>query len=332
MTFPEASDPIEQARSAAARGAWRDVRALLEPAAARGAPDGVAALLLADACLWTGDPARASNWLDVAEPQLARAGDRPGARRTIIMRGAAAYSLGQLDQAADAFSLALSVATRDGDALMAARATNNLGAIASLRGQFDAAIASFQLTIPAYQRTGNARGLAESWHNLAMAYRTRGDLDASDDAEQRAIEFATEAANPRLVSMAQVGRAEIALRRGDPALARRVLERAVATFAELGDDLLLTDAEWLLAETLDALSDAHASDATFARASVRAEARGHARQGALVQQAQARVALRRGDVLRARTLAQTALATFARIGSLRDAEELSAWLVDLGVR
>ena len=329
MTGPVSDPVLTAARAAAAAGAWGDVRATLEQDAAGTERDGVRAVLLADACLWTGDPRAAGQWLDSAVPLLTKAGDRPSLRRAINMQGAAAFALGTLDRADDRFATALRMAQADDDALLMARATNNLGAIAALRGDADRAIASYQLAIPAYQRLGNLRGLAESWHNLGIAYRVRGELNAADEAERRAIEFANEVSNPRLAMMAQVGRAEVALRRGDPAWARVTAVRASRVFGTLPDFLLQSDAQRIEADACDRLGLVEESDDALRRALGTARAHGHRLQEAQALQTGAQIALRRGELAGAREMANLALDAFHDVGGVAAAEEMAEFLAAL---
>ncbi len=329
MTGP-VSDPILlSARAAAAAGAWGVVRATLERDEAGTSASGARAVLLADAYLWTGDPQSATTWLGRAVPLLERTGDRPTLRRALNMQGAAAFSLGTLDVAADRFGEALARARRDDDALLTARATNNLGAIAALRGDADKAIASYQLAMPAYQRLGHARGLAESSHNLGIAYRIRGELTPADEAERRAIEFAVEAGDARLAAMAQAGRADIALRRSDPAWAHATLLRAIAVFSGLPDYLLEADALWMLADACDQLEDRASADAAIERSLLLARAHGHRLQAAQALQMRAQIELRRSEPALARISATDALEVFRDVGSISSVEDLSEFLAQL---
>ena len=329
MTGPTTDPVLIAARAAAAAGVWGDVRATLEQDADGTARDGSRAILLADACLWTGDPQTASRWLDTAVPLLMRSGDRPSLRRAVNMQGAAAFALGALDRAEDRFGTALDMAQNDADALLQARATNNLGLIAALRGDADQAIASYQRAIAAYQRLGNARGLAESWHNLAISSRTRGELNTAEDAERRAIEFATEAANTRLVAMAQVGRAEISLRRDDAAWARATASRAATVFGALPDYLLQADALRVHADASDRLGLTSEADASIAQALLLSREHEHRTQEAQALQTQAQISLRRGDLTRARSIGTDAREAFSRLGSIAAAEEMSEFLAAL---
>ena len=122
MPGPVADLTLLTARAAAGAGAWGDVRAQLEREELTAERVGARAILLAEACLRTGDPRTATRWLDTAAPMLASAGDRPGQRRVVNMQGAAAFALGMLDAAAERFGTALEMARTDGDALLIAAA------------------------------------------------------------------------------------------------------------------------------------------------------------------------------------------------------------------
>lgn len=320
---------LNAARAAATSGAWGDVRAVLELDPAASATDATRAMLLGEACLRTGDPRTASTWLDTAAPLLERSGDRPSQRHVLNMQGAAAFALGTFDLAQDRFGDALSRARRDADDLLMARATNNLGAIWALRGDAERAITSYQLAIPAYQRLGNAKGLAESAHNLGIAYRMRGELNAADESERRAIEFALQAGDQRLAAMAQVGRAEIALRRGDPAWSRATLLRAIHVFSELPDYLLAADAHWLLADACDQANLQSESELALARSLELAQRHGHRLQEAQAYQTDAQIASRRGNGARAREMGLRAMDIFREIGSLSAVEDVADLLSQL---
>jgi tetratricopeptide (TPR) repeat protein len=329
MYDPVADPVLATARAAAGAGAWGDARAALEREQQVAERDAARATLLAEACLRTGDPRTANRWLATATPLLARAGDRPGQRRVVNMQGAAAFALGTLDTAAERFGTALEMARTDDDPLLTARAINNLGAIDALRGDTDRAIAAYQLAIPVYHRMGHTLGLAESWHNLAISYRSRDQLDDADEAERRAIEFATEAGNPRLAAMAQVGRAEICLRRGDHALARANASRAATVFSAVPDYLLQADALRVQAEACDRMRFPVVADAALAQAYDLAQTHEHRLQEAQILQTHAHILLRRGELSEARTRAEAALSAFQRLGSTAAVEEMQGFLARL---
>lgn len=329
MTGPVSDPVLSAARNAASRGAWADVRQSLEADAMATSRDGTRAMLLAEACLRTGDPRTANRWLDAALPLLSHAGDRPSLRKTVNMQGAAAFALGTLDAASSRWSSALEMAQADDDILLTARATNNLGLIAALRGDADRAIATYKRAIPTYHRLGHTLGLAESWHNLAISFRTLGELDQAEDAERRAIEFATESDNPRLIAMAQVGRAEIALRRGDFAWARATASRAIAVFEAIPDFLLLADALRVQADAGDRLGLLADADGLIGRAIELSRSREHRTQEAQALQTAAQMMARRGDVTSARNFGVQAREAFSALGSVADAEQMAEFLAGL---
>ncbi|MCC7054689.1 MAG: tetratricopeptide repeat protein [Gemmatimonadaceae bacterium] len=328
--FGPAADPVLlTARAAAEAGAWGEVRAHLEPQAAASERDGARASLLAEACLRTGDPRTATRWLETAAPLLVLTGDRPGLRRVVNMQGAAAFALGTLEGAAERFGAALEMARADGDALLTARAINNLGAIDALRGDTDRAIAAYQLAIPVYHRMGQTLGLAESWHNLAISYRSQDQLHDADEAERRAIEYAGEAGSPGLAAMAQVGRAEVALRRGDFVFAHASASRAAGVFSTLPDFLLQADAIRVQAAASDRLHREADADAELARAYSLARTHAHRLQESQILQTHAEILLRRGAIAGARSRAHEALAGFEALGSTAAAREMRLFLARL---
>ena len=329
MTDPVADSLMIAARTAASAGAWGDVRATLERDETGAMANGSRAMLLGEACLRTGDPRTAMRWLDLAAPMLTQTGNRPSLRAVFNLQGAAAFALGALGRAEMSFGAALNMAQLDSDAMLSARATNNLGLIAALRGDIEAAIASYQRAITAYQRMGHPLGLAESWHNLGISYKTRGELTAADEAERSAIEYAVEARNPRLAAMSQVGRAEIALRRGDPAWSRATLMRAIQVFSALPDYLLEADALWLLADACDQANLLSESELALARSLELAQRHGHRLQEAQAYQTDALISSRRGNRARAREMGTRAIEIFREIGSFSAVEDVSEMLAQL---
>jgi len=236
-------DPLlSEARARVASGAWGDVRALLasRESEVRLQPELIA--LLGEAYLRTHAPRDAVSWLDRAELELRRGGDRVALRRATNLAGVARFELGELEDAESAFHGAFTLGRLDGDDLLLARATNNLGTIANIRGDRAKALTLYQLAIPAYQRLGNTKGLAESFHNIAISYRYLGQLARADEYEQQAIHFAREANVPRLLALGRLERAEISFKAGDAELAEAGARRAAQEFSDMGDKLREADA------------------------------------------------------------------------------------------
>lgn len=308
---------LATARAHAAAGAWPEVRAALsgEQETARVRPD--LAALMGEALLRTGRTREARSWLSGVLSLLEGGRNAPALRRAVNLAGAAAFELGDLEDAEGMFERALELARRDNDDLTAARATNNLGAIADIRGRRDSALALYQLAIPAYQRLGHSLGLAESYHNMAITLRGSSQLDGADEYERRAIEFAREASSPRLAAMAQVGRAEVCLSRGDARMAAAQARRAATDFANVPDPVREADALRLTGVASLAVGDHAEARTAIERAVSLARAHGSALIEAESLRARAQLRRATGDPVGASTDADAASAIFARL-KMRD--------------
>jgi len=327
MTSPHSSDDLlARARDHAAAGAWGDVRLLLSgrPEATGAEPE--LATLLAEACMRGGRAREARGLLGDAVPALERRHDRSALRRAVNLSGAAHFALGELDDAERAFSRALELGREDGDDLLVARATNNLGAIESIRGRPDSALTLYQLAVPAYQRLGNSLGLAESYHNMAITVRERGLLDRADEYERRAIEYARATGNPRLAAMARVGRAEVWLRSGDPAVACATACRAAREFAAIPEPALEADALRVAGVASVVLGALDEAATLITRALETARAGGHALVEGETLHAQAELHAARGDLTAARADAGAAIAIFERLGATPERDAVREWL------
>jgi tetratricopeptide (TPR) repeat protein len=325
MSSPTHVDLVfTEARSRASDGAWREVRVLLESREAELTVDGEMTVLYGEALMRTGEERRARDWLSAAEARLAQGADRMVYRRAVNMLGAACLALGELESAASTFSQALELATQEDDLLVLARATNNLGAIANMQGDRERALWHYRLAVPIFQRLGQQRGLAASYHNIAITCRDLGELDEADEHERRAIEYATDGAVPRLTAMGRVGRAEIALRRGDAKLAEATARLAIDEFARLGDLLNEGDAWRLTGAASTSQQRYDDALAAFERALVIAREQGHALNEAETLRDRVDLRLQQGERALALEDARTAIAIFEKLGAQVECEALKA--------
>ncbi len=251
-------------------------------------------------------------------------------RRAVNMLGAAQFELGFLDQAQAAFEEALALAGAADDPLGIAKATNNLGLIANVQSRHAEALTRYRLAIPAYQRAGSVAGLAETCHNLAITHRDLGDLAQADRHERRAIEHGREAGDTRLQAMAHVGRADLALRRGEPEVAEAGARFGARQYSALADTLGEADALRVLgvAQTVrGAYVDAGQS---LDRAVHLAEQHGSPLLAAEALEARAILRRREGNTAGARADAEAALARLEALGAAGDHARVAAWLADGG--
>lgn len=325
MNLVPVAELLRLARLAAGRQAWGDVRALLSPA-----PDVVRSsaeltVLLAEAEYRGNRPAAAEALASTVDALPAGSAPATVRSRAANVVGAAAFTMGRLADAESAFTRALERSREAEDDLVAARACNNLGNVLSVRGDADGALARYRLAIPLYQRVGVPRGLAECYHNMAIVARGRGQWDEADDFERRAIDFARQADDARLLAMALVGRAEVALASGDAAPAAILAARAADSLRDLDDTAMEADARRLIGEAETARGHFEAAAESLLLAQHLARRAGDALISAESTEALAKLAAVRGDADTATRLGRAALDEYRAIGSptaMRRAEAL----------
>lgn len=315
---------FEMAQTLATDGAWGAVRDLLLPTPPEArVPELV--LLLAEASLRTGFLAEGRALLEPVVPVLAQQGNTAARRRAVNMLGASAFELGLMAPAEQRFQEALALGNTGDDLLTVGRATNNLGMIAHIRGDYDQALSLYQLAVPAYQRLGASAGLAETHHNMALALRELRKLDLADKQERRAIAYAREAGNKRLLAMAQVGRAELSLRRGEAAVAEAGAQLGALEYARIPDHLGEADALRITGAARTALGALAGAREALDRAVALAHEHGSALIEAESREARARLSAVVQDWSALKVDAESALALLEQLGAADDRAALARW-------
>lgn len=288
-------------------------------------------LIRAEADLRTGEFRAARDRLAVLVPKLCSKGDPGLCRRAVNMLGAAHFELGDLTQGEEMFALALDLASRASDDLMVARASNNLGMIDNIRGAHDEALTRYRLAIPAYQRLGSPAGLAETYHNMAITCRDLGDLEQAERYERRAIEYAREAENPRLLAMAHVGRAELGLLRGEPAVADAGARLGLSQYEAVPDPVGVADALRISGSARTLLRDLSGAREALDRSVTLASEHGSALIEAEARQARARLLAEYQDAQSPLADAKIAISLFDQLGASRQKEATEHWLASLNL-
>ncbi len=327
MPLSSVPDPLlSTARALRDRGAWAELRAL---AGAGQVESAELTVIRAEADLRTGEFRSARDRLMALAPTLERAGDSRLHRRAVNMLGAAHFELGDLALAEEMFGLALDLASQGLDDLMVARASNNLGMIDNIRGAHDEALARYRLAIPAYQRLGSPAGLAETYHNMAITSRDLGDLEQAERYERRAIEFSREAESPRLLAMAHVGRAELGLLRGEPAVADAGARLGATQYEAIPDPVGVADALRIAGSARTLLQDPVGARAALDQAVMLAVQHGSALIEAEARQARARLLASYAGGESPLADAHSAIRLFEQLGATRQKEETERWLEGL---
>jgi tetratricopeptide (TPR) repeat protein len=325
------SDSVRSdARALAASGSWRALAALLAPQVDADNRDGELALLYGEARMRCGEEREALTWLHVAEQALREDGNRTAHRRAVNMIGAATLAIGELDAAAAAFGEALELATQHDDFIVMGHASNNLGAIANLQGNRELALSHYRLALPTFQRLGKRLELAACYHNLAITFRDLAELEEADEHERHAIEYASEGAVPQLACMGRIGRAEIALRRGDAPLAEMTARLAAQELMRLGDPQNEADARRLVGAACTAQQKYYDALESLDHALAIARTRGHALNEAETLRDRVQVRMSQGEQGLAIADAKAAIAIFTKLGAVTEREALERWLEQLG--
>jgi len=183
----------------------------------------------------------AQRWAMLARSRAEVVGDRRLEVRALNVCGAIALERGGIDEATQFFTEAQEEAMQDNDMATVGRCANNLGIIANMQGDFGRAVGAYTRAIAAYQKAGLGRGIAESHHNLGITYRQQGELGQAQQAADAAVREAERLGDRWIKGLAMAGRAEIQILRGEPRLAVREAECALAVHRELKN--VVRDAE-----------------------------------------------------------------------------------------
>ncbi len=318
-----------EAQRLAATGAWHSVGALLFEERDVVGHNLECTTLLAEALLRTGRSRQAREWLQDALPAHEASDDRRHLRRALMLRGAAHFEQGELAEARQAFTRAMEQGREDEDDAVVARAMNNLGAIANIEGKWSEAMALYHLAVSAHQRLGNRLGLAECFHNMAITYRDLGRLQEADELEQRSVAHARESGESRMEAHARLGRAEIALRRGDPSWAEASARRVALDFAAAGDLERRADALRLAGVACMRQGKRPEARSLLDEALGQTRALGATLNAAETLRARAELRQSEGDLPGARADTRDALELFGQLGAEAEATELRRWLETL---
>lgn len=318
-----------ETRRLVATGAWSELNALLlaNESAARAHPELVR--LLGEGLIRVGRAREARDWLGDALPRLQGTDDRLSLRMATVLSGAAHLELGELDPARRAFEATFELARYDRDEALVARAMNNLGIVANIEGRWDDAIALYTLAVTLHQRNGDRRGLAECYHNMAITHRDRGELAEADELERRSAEYAREAEQERLLALARLGRAEIALRRRDYALAATAARRLSLEFERIGDRIRAADAIRLEGAASAGLRHFDRARTLLDRALEISREIGAMLNVAETLRARAELGAAMGRMNDAVGDGRSALDAFRTLGATRESEALTRWLEQL---
>lgn len=167
--------------------------------------------------------------------------------RLANLLGGIAFEAGRLDEAERWMEEVIRRAGPGINPLLAARASNNLASIAHLRGKRSLALSLYRSALRIWCEAGDRLGEAQTAHNLGIVAREEGEIEQAAGYAERAVSAARCAGDAGLEGLARMGRAEVALVRGDGTAARADLAAARALVRQAGDAIGDVEADRLAA-------------------------------------------------------------------------------------
>ena len=206
----------------------------------------------------------------------------------------------------------------------AGRCANNLGIIANMQGDYGRAVEAYTRAITAFQQAHYDRGIVEAQHNLGITYREDGRLDDALRAADTAVAAAERLGDHMLEAQALAGRAEIQTARGEPELAVREAERALAAHSWRKDAVRETEDLRILAVAQGLAGRTEQAETLLRQVINRASEHQRPLLVASAQRDLAQLLIHRGDRAAARQMGQAARETFERLGAKAEIQKLDA--------
>jgi len=163
---------------------------------------------------------------------------------------------GKFDSARALLGRSLEVRRQIGDAIALPTTLSNLGDIACFEENFDLAAAYHAEALAIRREIGNKRGIAISLSNLGMVAYLRGDLEAAEKWYDEGMLFAQEVDDQFGKAGILLGQGKIAVRRGNLTLGMNLLTQALYILRQMGSRRLMAD-------VVDALASAAATDSRY---------------------------------------------------------------------
>ncbi len=261
-------------------------------------------------------------WIMIALNRARVQGDRVVEVRALNVYGAIALERGGIDEATYFFTRVQAEAMEDGDLATVGRCANNLGIIANLQGDYARAVGAYTMALAAYQRAGLSRGVAETHHNLGIVHREQGDLVEAMTAADQAIDGAEQLGDTALLAQVLAGRSEIRMALGEPEIAVREAERAIALHRQLKDAVRELEDLRILGLALAGSGKIEEAEASFRQVIDGAAAHGRPLLVASAQRDLAHMLAEIGEHKRALEFISEARETFERLMAKAEVEKL----------
>lgn len=164
---------------------------------------------------------------------------------------------GKFDAACLLLERSLAIRRQIGDTIALPNTLSNLGDIACFEEEYDLSAAYHGEALAIRREIGNKRGIALSYSNLGMVAYLRGDTDAAEHWYAEGMVYAIEVDDHFGKAGILLGQGKVAVRRGRLTLGMDLLTESLLILRQMGSRRLLAD-------VVDALAAAAATDRRFA--------------------------------------------------------------------
>lgn len=150
---------------------------------------------------------------------------------------------GEYGQARASYYVAMTVTD---DPILHARSLQNLGVLANIEGDLETALQFYSRARRIFHEHGDRPNEALVAHNAAMLHADRRDWDEADDLYRQALSLFETQSDMAMIAAVLANRSEVLSARGLAAEAASECQRAIAVYAELGDEVGRAEAQrWL---------------------------------------------------------------------------------------
>jgi DNA-binding winged helix-turn-helix (wHTH) protein/tetratricopeptide (TPR) repeat protein len=164
-----------------------------------------------------------------------KTGDRGGGAAAQVASAAVLQTTGRTAEARQAYEAAIPVLREIGDRRREAKALNNLASLLGDLGDLDGVASLLERSLAIKRETGDLAGLATSLANLGNLLRSRGETGAARARLEEALKIHRGLKNDFGTAFALRGLARVAVREKRPAEALASLEEALALSRKTGD-------------------------------------------------------------------------------------------------
>lgn len=141
---------------------------------------------------------------------------------------------GEYAQARAAYGVALDLTQ---DASTRAKIVLNLGVIANIQGSLDGARRHYEQSLALARDAEDERGEALALHNIGMLAADQQAWDEADEAYREALSLFEQQGNKQMIANVLANRSEVSYGRGRAQEGIGLCDLALATYAEIGDEL-----------------------------------------------------------------------------------------------